>query len=174
MLNKKHFYTDNLFFYKYSKKRRIKLWLAKDHWILIRKYLYFLRKCEYFDKKNNKLLSLWYENRKNRLGNKLGFYISPHTLGKNVTIWHHGSVIISGDTVIGNNCIFHGNNCIGNNGKNDSAPIIHDNVDIGFGASIIGNIEIADNVKIGAGAVVTKSCYKKGAVLIGVPAKELK
>lgn len=174
MLNKERFYTDNLFFEKYSRKRKIKLWLTNDHWLAIRKYLYYLRKCEYFDEVGNRLLAFWYERKKNSLGNKLGFYISPHTLGHNVTIWHHGSIIINGDAKIGNNCIFHGNNCIGNNGKNNKVPIIHNNVEIGFGASVIGDVEIADNVKIGAGAVVTKSCKSKGAILIGIPAKEIK
>lgn len=173
MLGKNTFYVDNQFFYRYSFTRRLKLFLIHDHWIIIRRYLYYLRKCEFFQRKNFTLLSVFYERKKNNLGNKLGFYISPNTLGENVTIWHHGSIIINGNSKIGNNCIFHGNNCIGNNGKNDDAPIIHNNVEIGFGAIIIGNVEIADNVKIGAGAVVTKSCYNKGAVLVGVPAKEL-
>ena len=48
-----------------------------------------------------------------------------------------------------------------------------DRVDIGVGAKIIGDITIADDVKIGAGAVVTKSCLKQGATLVGIPAKIL-
>ena len=51
--------------------------------------------------------------------------------------------------------------------------MIGDNVDIGVGAVIIGNIYIANNVRIGANAVVTKSCYEEGAILVGNPAKTL-
>lgn len=67
----------------------------------------------------------------------------------------------------------HGDNCIGNNGITDDAPTIGNNVDIGFGAKIIGGIKIADDVKIGAGAIVVKDCLRKGATLVGVPAHEI-
>ncbi|MGE9975886.1 hypothetical protein ACQRAS_07730 [Coprococcus catus] len=30
---------------------------------------------------------------------------------------------------------------------------------------------IADDVQIGAGAIVLQSCYEKGALLVGIPAK---
>ena len=54
-------------------------------------------------------------------------------------------------------CQLHGDNCIGNNGITLAAPRIGNRVDIGVGAKIIGNIEIADDIVIGAGAVVNKS-----------------
>ena len=41
------------------------------------------------------------------------------------------------------------------------------------GNNCIGNITIADDVQIGAGAVVVKSCLRKGARLVGIPAKEI-
>ncbi|MCO4605885.1 Serine acetyltransferase [Streptococcus infantarius subsp. infantarius] len=62
-------------------------------------------------------------------------------------------------------------NCIGNSGSEKQAPIIGNNVDIGVGAKIIGDVKIADNITIGANAVVTKSCTIEGATLVGVPAK---
>lgn len=54
---------------------------------------------------------------------------------------------------------------IGNDGVSLKAPHIGNNVEIGFGASIIGDVTITDDVKIGAGAVVVKSCLKKEPVL---------
>lgn len=76
---------------------------------------------------------------------------------------------------IGKNCQFHGNNCVGNKGVLDeAAPRLGDNVEIGVGAKIIGDIYIADGVKIGANAVVVKSCYNKGATLVGIPALEVR
>lgn len=164
---------DNSFFYELSNKQRMKLRLCCDHWIYINKYLKYLRKEEQYYQKTGlipKILAVFYARKKNKLGLKLGYMICPNTLGENVTIWHHGSIIINGDATLGNGCILHGNNCIGNNGKTKDAPIIGNNVDIGFGASIIGGVRIADNTKIAAGAVVIKSCEKQGLTLAGVPA----
>lgn len=39
----------------------------------------------------------------------------------------------------------------------DDAPIIGNNVEVGFGAVIIGKVKIADGIKIGANSVVTNS-----------------
>ena len=124
-------------------------------------------------KKNlfSKILETFYARKKNKLGLKLGFYISPNSLGRNVTIWHHGNIIINGDARLGEGCVLHGNNCIGNNGKDLGVPIIGNNVEIGYGAVVIGNVRIASNVKIAAGAVVVKSCDTEGVTLAGVPAK---
>ena len=72
---------------------------------------------------------------------------------------------------IGENCTLHGGNCIGNTGKNQAVPRIGNDVDIGFGAVIIGDIEIADGVVIGANAVVNRSVTEPGSVVIGVPGK---
>lgn len=121
----------------------------------------------------NKVMEFIYSRRKNKLGNTLGFYINLNTLGAGTIIYHHGLIIINSDAVVGCGCKLHGNNCIGNDGVSLKAPHIGNNVEIGFGASIIGDVTIADDVKIGAGAVVVKSCLKKGACLVGVPAKEV-
>lgn len=119
------------------------------------------------------MIEFIYSRRKNKLGNTLGFYINPNTLGAGTIIYHHGSIIINSNAVLGCGCKLHGNNCIGNDGKSLMTPHIGNNVEIGFGASIIGDITVADDVQIGAGAVVVKSCLKKGARLVGVPAKEV-
>lgn len=88
-------------------------------------------------------------------------------------ICHYGSVIINCNARIGENCKIHGQVCIGNDGITNTAPIIGNNVDIGVGAKVIGNVIIADNVRIGAGAIVTKSCEEKGATLVGIPASPI-
>ena len=137
---------------------------------LIWKYLYFLRREE---AATNKLAQYYWRRRKNDLGAKLGIIIYAGTCGKGLRIWHYGSTIISGDAKIGENCTFHGQACIGNNGSNTAAPVIGNNVDIGVGAKIIGDITIADGVRIGAGAVVTKSCLEEGSTLVGIPARRI-
>ena len=50
---------------------------------------------------------------------------------------------------------------------------IGDNVYLGPGAKVFGDIVLGDNIQVGANAVVTKSCLKDGAVLVGVPAQEV-
>lgn len=66
---------------------------------------------------------------------------------------HHGhSTRISARKIGKNFAIHHNCSIVHNNG----IPIIGDNVFIGAGAIVMGNITIGDNVIIGAGAVVTK------------------
>ena len=110
--------------------------------------------------------------KKNNLSLKLGVEINPFHCGKGVRICHP-NVVING--YVGDGCIFHGNNVIGNKktGDKNSVPKIGNNVDIGTGAIIIGDVVIADNCVIGAGSVVTKSFTKPGTVIAGVPAKEI-
>ena len=48
------------------------------------------------------------------------------------------------------------------------------NVDIGYGAVLIGGITIADDIKIGANAVVNRSFTEPGVTIAGVPAKVVK
>ena len=52
-------------------------------------------------------------------------------------------------------------------------PTIGNNVLIGTGASILGNIKIGNNCKIGAGAVVLKD-IPDNVTAVGVPAKQIK
>ena len=164
---------DAAFYNSYSKKAHIKMILTNSHFYVINKYMRLLRYEEYYRKKSaggelhvfNKVMEFIYSRRKNKLGNTLGFYINPNTLGAGTIIYHHGSIIINSDAVVGCGCKLHGNNCIGNDGVSLKAPHIGNNVEIGFGASIIGDVTITDDVKIGAGAVVVKSCLKKEPVL---------
>ena len=148
-------------------------------------YLYFklLRKYEYFcfkrDTCNNLLLSKLFSFQiktcdciKNRIGLKIGVEIKPFSCEASTRICHP-NVIING--YVGENCIFHGNNVIGNkkSGEKTAVPNIGNNVDIGIGAMIIGNVELADNCVVGAGTVVTKSFKTPGTTIAGVPAREI-
>ena len=103
---------------------------------------------------------------------KVGIELAPNMIGKGVRICHDNVVVFGR---VGEGCIFHGNNVVGNKrtGASDEIPKLGKRVDVGYGAMIIGNVEIADDCVIGAGAVVTKSCMKPGSILVGVPAKEI-
>ena len=147
-----------------------------EHNVYIKRFLVLLRWDEFLSNSTNKILlpaKVFIRRRRNRLGAKLGFMIPVNTLGKGIKIWHYGNIVINGGVRLGERCVLHGDNCIGNDGVTNASPEIGNNVDIGVGAKIIGNIYIADNCRIGAGAVVVKSCYHKGTTLVGVPAKEI-
>ena len=51
--------------------------------------------------------------------------------------------------------------------------VLGNNVRLGAGCRIIKPLSLADDVSVGANAVVTKSCVRPGAVLVGIPAREL-
>ena len=137
---------------------------------LIWKYMTFLRREE---AARSKLTAYFWRRKKNNLGSRLGLQIYAGTCARGLHIWHYGSVIISGDAVVGENCTIHGQACIGSNGASDEAPVLGKNVDIGVGAKIIGAVTLADDIRIGAGAVVVKSCETPGATLVGVPARQV-
>lgn len=81
-------------------------------------------------------------------------------IGKGLRLCHANGIVIHPNAVIGENCTIFQQVTIGANEHKhdfDKAPIIGDNVYIGAGAKIIGNINIRNGVKIGANAVLTKS-----------------
>ena len=137
---------------------------------LIWKYMTFLRREE---AARGKFTAYFWRRKKNNLGSRLGLQIYAGTCARGLHIWHYGSVIISGDAVVGENCTIHGQACIGSDGASDVAPVLGKNVDIGVGAKIIGGVTLADNIRVGAGAVVVKSCETPGATLVGVPARQV-
>lgn len=170
----------------YLGKNKKQMKKSKHKRYFIFTYLFYFRKCQYYRnlRKNKKISKLqkiifkyiyrYYEKKKNIFSYKSGVEIGlDSTIGQNIDIWHSG-VVINGN--IGNNCVFHGNNTIGNKGigNENLKPTIGNNVDIGTGAVVIGDINIADNCVIGAGAVVTKSFSETPSVIVGVPGKTLR
>lgn len=176
---KKYIEQDNGYLHNESfASRKAYMKRSKDAEYYIGEFLVCLRKQEYYQNMNasfkSKLFGLFYERRKNKIGNILGFYIQVNCFDEGLTIYHHGSIIVNPNAKIGKNCRLHGNNCIGNNGVTEECPEIGNNVDIGFGAVVIGNVKISDNIKIGANAVVNKSFIEPGITIAGVPAKRVK
>lgn len=102
---------------------------------------------------------------------KLGFSIPVNVFEEGLSIAHYGNIVVNSRAKIGKNCRIQEGTNIGTTNGSDEAPIIGNNVFIGTGAKIIGNISIADNVCIGAGAVVVKSIEEQGTTWGGVPAR---
>lgn len=103
---------------------------------------------------------------------KLGLSIPINVFGPGISLPHRGNIIINPQTQIGENCRIHVGVNIG--AHHDKAPRIGNNVYIGPGAIIFGDIEIADNCSIGANATVNKSVIEPNCVVAGTPAKVLK
>lgn len=106
---------------------------------------------------------------------KTGIEIHPGAkIGQNLFIDHGMGVVIGQTAEIGDNVtIFHGVTLGGatkNKGKRH--PSIGNNVMIGAGAKILGNIKIGDNCKIGANAVVLKD-INDNTTVVGIPSYKI-
>ena len=107
---------------------------------------------------------------------KTGIEIHPGaTIGKNLFIDHGMGVVIGETCIIGDNVtLFHGVT-LGGTGKEKGKrhPTIGNNVFIGSGAKILGNITIGNNVKIGANSVILES-IPDNVTVVGIPGKIIK
>lgn len=93
------------------------------------------------------------------------------SVGHRLRIEHFGGIIISGDTVIGDDVIVRNGVTLGLRRTGVAgAPVIGDRVDIGAGAKILGPVRIGDDVSIGANAVVL-SDVPANSIAVGVPAR---
>lgn len=98
-----------------------------------------------------------------------GIEIHPGArIGDGFFIDHGFGVVIGETAVIGNDCImFHGTTLGGTgNETGDRHPKIGNNVFIGSGSVVLGNIKIGDNVKIGANAIITKNVPENSTVVL--------
>lgn len=173
-----------------NSKDELKFYLEADKFALGRKgsptffgdevwkFQIFLRKCEYYSNKRglSRIIYYYYKLIKSRLGLKLGFDIPEGVFGAGLRINHFGNITVNGKCKIGRWCDIHqGVNIGASNPKKrvfgeNYTPIIGDNVWIGPGAKIFGNITIGSGVQIGANAVVNKS-FDDNVTIGGIPAK---
>ena len=97
------------------------------------------------------------------------------TIGENVFIDHGIGVVIGETAIIGNNVTIYQGVTLGgvslDPGKRH--PTIEDDVTIGAGAKILGNITIGKGSKIGANSVVVKDVPPYSTV-VGIPGKVIK
>lgn len=145
------------------------------------RYQRLLRKLEYF--LNCKKSRIWrpyiyyLKFRLMRLGTKLGFVIPHNVFGPGLSIAHYGTLIVNAQVRVGENCRIH--NCVHiatqchPSDEPDKCPTIGNNVFIGPGSVIVGDITIADNIAIGANSYVDSSFLEPGITIAGVPAKKV-
>jgi len=91
-------------------------------------------------------------------------------IGKGLRIHHFGGIILHPAAELGDNCTLYHEVTIGDRGGSGGAAKIGNNVLIGAGAKIIGEITIGDNCVIGANTVVTKD-MPPGMVAVGSPCR---
>lgn len=98
-----------------------------------------------------------------RYGTKCGYSIPLNSFGPGLCLGHIGTIVINGSAKFGANIRIQACVNIGayskfdENWKADSAPKFGNNIYIGPGAKVFGDITIGDNVAIGANAVVCKN-----------------
>lgn len=139
------------------------------------RFLLHLRRYEYLVKQKTTPLTtlrrLWNLKRYSKFAKDCGFVIGDGVLGEGVTFYHRGNIVINPNARVGEGCIFHGSCCIGaSHLGSDKCPVLGNNVEIGYGAVILGNI----NIVIGANSVVTKSFTEPGIVIAGAPARKIR
>ncbi len=102
-----------------------------------------------------------------------GIEIHPGaTLGQGVFIDHGMGVVIGETAIIGNYCLIYQNVTLGGTGKESGKrhPTLGDNVVVGTGAKVLGNINIGSDVRIGAGSVVLRD-VPSDCTVVGVPGR---
>lgn len=109
-----------------------------------------------------------------RAKRKTGIEIHPGaTIGKDLFIDHGFGVVIGETAVIGDNVMIYHGVTLGGTGKERGKrhPTVLDDVVIGCGAKVLGNITIGNHAKIGANSVVLKDVSDYTTV-VGIPAYE--
>ncbi|CAL6092708.1 Serine_acetyltransferase [Hexamita inflata] len=96
-------------------------------------------------------------------------------IGQCLFIDHGMGVVIGQTAIIGDYCLLYQGVTLGGTGNEVGKrhPTLGNNVVVGSGAKVLGNITLGDNVKVGAGSVVLKSIPAQCTV-VGVPAKIVK
>lgn len=94
------------------------------------------------------------------------------TIGKRFFIDHGSGVVIGETTIIGDDVLLYQGVTLGGTGgeRGKRHPTLGNNVVVGTGAKVLGNITVGDNVKIGAGSVVVRNVPDNSTV-VGVPGR---
>ncbi|MFM2431058.1 MAG: hypothetical protein RLZZ511_2271 [Cyanobacteriota bacterium] len=102
-----------------------------------------------------------------------GIEIHPGAqIGRGVFIDHGMGVVIGETAIIGNYALIYQNVTLGGTGKESGKrhPTLGENVVIGTGAKVLGNIELGNNVRVGAGSVVLRD-VPADCTVVGIPGR---
>ncbi|MDZ8027167.1 MAG: serine O-acetyltransferase [Nostoc sp. ChiQUE01a] len=102
-----------------------------------------------------------------------GIEIHPGaTIGYGVFIDHGMGVVIGETAIVGDYALIYQGVTLGGTGKQCGKrhPTLGENVVVGAGAKVLGNIQIGNNVRIGAGSVVLRD-VPSDCTVVGVPGR---
>ncbi|MBR6164119.1 serine O-acetyltransferase [bacterium] len=102
-----------------------------------------------------------------------GIEIHPNArIGRRFFIDHGMGVVIGATTIIGDDVLLYQGVTLGGTGKEHGKrhPTLGDNIVVGSGAKILGNINIGSNSRIGAGSVVIDDVPENSTV-VGIPGR---
>lgn len=102
-----------------------------------------------------------------------GIEIHPGaTIGCGVFIDHGMGVVVGETAIIGDYALIYQGVTLGGTGKESGKrhPTLGENVVVGAGAKVLGNIQIGNNVRIGAGSVVLRD-VPSDCTVVGVPGR---
>lgn len=102
-----------------------------------------------------------------------GIEIHPGAaIGQGVFIDHGMGVVIGETAIVGDYALIYQGVTLGGTGKESGKrhPTLGENVVVGAGAKVLGNIEIGNNVRIGAGSVVLRD-VPSDCTVVGVPGR---
>jgi len=91
-------------------------------------------------------------------------------IGPGFFVGHFGAIVLHPECRLGENVAVYQGVTIGVRGDAKKAPRIGNNVNIGAGAKILGDVTVGDNVDIGANAVVLTD-VPSDSIAVGIPAK---
>ena len=105
-----------------------------------------------------------------------GIEIHPGaTIGHRLVIDHGMGIVIGETAEIGDDCLLYQGVTLGGTGKDKGKrhPTLGNNVTVGTGAKVLGNIRIGNNAKIGGNSVVVKD-VPDNCTVVGVPGRIIK
>lgn len=102
-----------------------------------------------------------------------GIEIHPGAkIGRGVFIDHGMGVVIGETAIVGDYAVIYQGATLGGTGKEIGKrhPTLGENVVVGAGAKVLGNIQIGNNVRIGAGSVVLRD-IPSDCTVVGIPGR---
>ncbi len=102
-----------------------------------------------------------------------GIEIHPGAqIGRGVFIDHGMGVVIGETAIVGDYALIYQGVTLGGTGKETGKrhPTLGENVVVGAGAKVLGNIQLGNNVRIGAGSVVLRD-VPSDCTVVGVPGR---
>jgi serine O-acetyltransferase len=102
-----------------------------------------------------------------------GIEIHPGAeIGCGVFIDHGMGVVIGETAIVGDYSLIYQGVTLGGTGKESGKrhPTLGENVVVGAGAKVLGNLQVGDNVRIGAGSVVLRD-VPSNCTVVGVPGR---